>query len=105
MAHSSVCYNAWSRECAVFIFPVCSVSWEIQRSEMVYSGVWPMNVEPGEITAQGRPMTELKKKAPTHKYTYTPTSALSKDKAYLKESCVGAKGRTLRRTPEMISGM
>lgn len=64
-----------------------------------------MNVEPGEITAQGRPMTELKKKALTHKYTFSQTSVLSKDKAYLKESCVGAKGRTLRRTPEMISGM
>jgi len=38
---------------------------------MVYSGVWPMNVKPGEITAQGRPMTELKKKAPAHTNTHT----------------------------------
>lgn len=72
---------------------------------MVYSGVWPMNVKPGEITAQGRSMTELKKKALTHKHTYTQTSMLSQDIAYLKEGCVGAKGRTIRRTPEMISRM
>lgn len=71
----------------------------------VYSGVWPMKVKPGEITAQGRPMTELKKKALTHKHTYAQKSAFSQDKAYLKEVCVGEKGRTLRRTPEIISGM
>jgi len=71
MAHSHMCCNARSRECAVFIFSICPVSWEMQHSEMVYSGVWPMNVKPGEITAQGRPMTELKKKAPAHTNTHT----------------------------------
>lgn len=94
-----------SFKCDVFIFPICPVSWEIQHSEMVYRGVWPMNVKPGEVTAQGLPMTDLKKKALTHKHTYAQKSAFSQDKAYLKEVCVGEKGRTLRRTPEIISGM